>query len=134
SGAAIAGTVSFATYDAAVGVRPLTASEYAPTITSGATDLNNASLNSTVNLTAPTTINSLRGGTVTGNTTLTIDSGLVSAATLSVSTVTFNHPAVIFGGTINSVITGSSVLIDGATTFAASNQYTGPTIIGFNTL
>jgi autotransporter-associated beta strand protein len=128
------GSIGFVTYDPASGVRQLAPSEYASTITSGDSTLNNASLNSSVTLSAPTTINSLNGGTIAGNTTLTINSGLISHANLSVATLAFPRPAVIFGGNISSVITGSSVTIDGSTLFSGNNQYTGATIIGFNTL
>src|SRR5262249_52028393 len=85
-------TDNFATYDAVAGVRALSPSEYANTITSGATDLNNASINTAITLTAPTTINSLscnNTGGVGGNTTLTVNSGLLLNATASVATLSF---------------------------------------------
>jgi autotransporter-associated beta strand protein len=130
-------TDNFATYDAANGVRALGPSEYATTISSGATDLNNASISTAIAIAAPTTINSLsckNAGAVSGNTTLTVNSGLLLNANVSVATLSFPQPAVIYGGSISSVISGTSVLIAGSTSFSGANSYTGPTVIASGTL
>src|SRR5207249_3086081 len=72
----------FVTYDSSIpAVRMLTSAEYANSITSGASVLNNASLSSNQVVNAATTINSLllqNNGGVSGTGTLTINSGLIN--------------------------------------------------------
>ena len=113
----------FATDDPTVGVRELAAGEYSPTITSGASTLNNASINTGASLTSPTTINSLTltsSPTISGATSLTVASGMIisQGGTINISTLSLGNGMLISTGTLNipSVITGSSLLIAGNVT------------------
>ncbi|CAN5480756.1 hypothetical protein BH09VER1_BH09VER1_53700 [soil metagenome] len=100
-----AGT-TFVTYTAANGIRPLTAAEYATTITSGATSTNNVKLTTTAaSLTSNATINSLLlagAGGVAGGKTLTLTSGALLATTTA--TITGN---LAFGSAEGNVNTGA---------------------------
>lgn len=76
-------TYELVTYGAN-GIRPLAASEYATSITSGTVTQNNVKLTSAAAITSPTTVNALfvgNGGFFTGSTsTLTVTSGTVVGA------------------------------------------------------
>ena len=134
------------------GLRLLTASEYAATITSGTSGLDNVGLGSAVSsINAATTINSLRvgaGGTVSGSGTLTINSGAVLAVSganysgIAVGTLAFGSQEAIIqtaGGDLNisSSITGSAGLNkngSGVLTLSGSNAFTGPITINAGVL
>ena len=136
----------FVTYGAANGVRPLAAGEYATTITSGATTLDNVKLAAAQAITAPTSINALAtttGTPFTGSTsTLTITSG----ATL-VNTTAATIPAAMtlaYGGaeavihnnvtfTVDGILSGTNGLTKTGTSALVLNNV-GNTISGTLTL
>jgi autotransporter-associated beta strand protein len=145
--AANAGTNSFVTYSAGLGVRPLdTTTEYATSFAAaGATD--NVRLTAADVVAAPRTINSLivasGGGAITGAGPLSVSSGAVM--NLVTSTV---DPALNFGSaegilfaqanlTLNGAISGNNGLTkqgSGIATFASNaSNYTGTTTIGAGT-
>jgi len=127
-----AGAGGLLTYDPADGVRLLTSSEYATSITSGATTLNNVLLNTTsgalsTSITSNTTINSLSltesgaagaGQSITlsgsAGTVLTINSGMifdsqtVTSATNSTGSQAISVPFLNFGGNTGYLITGQT--------------------------
>ncbi len=70
----------FVTMDPILGVRLLNSTEYATSIASGATVLNNVALTSQAGISAPTSINSLKvqgGGGVSGTGVLTLNAGAI---------------------------------------------------------
>src|SRR5439155_15122293 len=91
-----------------------------------------------VALTAPTTINSLKDATVSGNTTLTINSGMILStgtvlSNISVSTLALGK-GFVHNATIASVISGTSLMVSGTVNLSGQNAYTGPTIVNLGFL
>jgi len=114
SGTGFGATGGLVTYDAATGVRLLTSAEYATTITSGQTQLDNVRLTnssgslSTTTLSSNTTINSLSlitsgtagsGITLNGTGKLTISSGVIYGNSISPSNTSAS--AMIIANTID---------------------------------
>jgi len=126
------------------GLRNLTTAEYATTITSGQTQLDNVSLSSALTgIDSATTVNSLRldaYSSVSGMSTLTINSGGVLALgvnSISTSVLAFGSTEAVFhvynaALTVNSTITGSGGLTKSGTgvlTLTSANSYTGTTTV-----
>ncbi|MGL4424516.1 MAG: hypothetical protein ACRCZF_27935, partial [Gemmataceae bacterium] len=109
--------ISFVGVDPTNGLRILANTQYATTITDGATTTNNIRLANSQPITQPTTVNALilaSGGTVTGAGTLTVSSGAVLTTSALTIDANLQFPGEGFFTTGN-----------GTSTFAAGRTITG---------
>ncbi|WP_077035302.1 autotransporter-associated beta strand repeat-containing protein [Pelomonas sp. KK5] len=129
----VIGKADFVKYSAATGVTPLAAGDYAGSFAAGA----NVALTAASTLAASTSINALK---TTGSFTTTIASGQVlniasgmvlnssGTATYTGGTIDFGSaPGTFFNGTntINSAITGSNGLVNGASSLTLNGDLSG---------
>jgi autotransporter-associated beta strand protein len=102
------------TYETVRGVRPLTAAEYAPGVTSGSSVLNNVKLTAVATADDPTVVNALvlnGGGGVGGAGVLTVNSGTILAATGNAGV---SAGVLSFGSAVGSVRTTGNLAIGSA--------------------